>query len=396
MPIPARAALPLPNPLVGRTPMRRKWLSDHCSQQAGYRCAVSFSATSDLKVIRAEINQALTEFIKRENKYLAKIGPELDPVGIALEKFLLDSGKRLRPLFAYVGLIGASAQPNKELVSAIASLELIHVCALIHDDVMDASDTRRGAPSIHKSFEKMHVDNHLVGSSTQFGVASAILIGDLALIWSAQMLHNSGISSQDLIRALPIYDEMRVELMAGQYLDVYEQSLGTQSIERSLKVARYKSGKYTIERPLHFGAALAGGSAELMQAYSNYGLPLGEAFQLRDDLLGVFGDPSETGKPAGDDLREGKRTALLAIAQERANTSQSVQLKKHIGDPNLTPSMISDLQQIITDTGATSHIETLIEELTSTSLSALNHDGISPDGKKLLTELAILATNRKI
>ena len=357
---------------------------------------MSFSATSDLKVIRAEINQALTEFIKRENKYLAKIGPELDPVGIALEKFLLDSGKRLRPLFAYVGLIGASAQPNKELVSAIASLELIHVCALIHDDVMDASDTRRGAPSIHKSFEKMHVDNHLVGSSAQFGVASAILIGDLALIWSAQMMHNSGISSQDLIRALPIYDEMRVELMAGQYLDVYEQSLGTQSVERSLKVARYKSGKYTIERPLHFGAALAGASAELMQAYSNYGLPLGEAFQLRDDLLGVFGDPSETGKPAGDDLREGKRTALLAIAQERANTSQSVQLKKHIGDPNLTPSMISDLQQIITDTGATSHIETMIEELTSTSLTALNHDGISPDGKKLLTELAILATNRKI
>jgi geranylgeranyl diphosphate synthase type I len=357
---------------------------------------VSFSATSDIKVIRAEINQVLAEFIKRENKYLAKIGPELDPVGIALEKFLLDSGKRLRPLFAYVGLIGASAQPNKELVSAIASLELIHVCALVHDDVMDASDTRRGAPSIHKSFEKMHVDNNLVGSSAQFGVASAILIGDLALIWSAQMLHNSGISSQDLIRALPIYDEMRVELMAGQYLDVYEQSLGTQSIERSLKVARYKSGKYTIERPLHFGGALAGASSELMHAYSNYGLPLGEAFQLRDDLLGVFGDPSETGKPAGDDLREGKRTALLAVAQERANSVQSAELKKQIGDPNLTPSMISDLQQIITDTGATSHIEMMIEELTSTSLTALKHDGISPDGKQLLTELAILATNRKI
>jgi geranylgeranyl diphosphate synthase type I len=357
---------------------------------------VSFSATSDIKVVRAEINQVLTEFIKQESKYLAKIGPELEPVGNALEKFLLDSGKRLRPLFAYAGLISAWARPNKELVSAFASLELIHACALIHDDVMDASDTRRGAPSIHKSFEKMHLENHLVGSAAQFGVASAILIGDLALIWSAQMLHNSGISTPDFIRSLPVYDEMRIELMAGQYLDVYEQSLGTQSIERSLKVARYKSGKYTIERPLHFGGALAGASAELMQAYSNYGLPLGEAFQLRDDLLGVFGDPSETGKPAGDDLREGKRTALLAIAQERANTSQSTQLKKHIGDPNLTPSMISDLQQIIEDTGATSHIESMIEELTTTSLTALKHDGISPDGKQMLTDLAILATNRKI
>lgn len=357
---------------------------------------MSFSATSDVKLIRAEVNQVLTEFIKQEIKYLAKIGPELDPVADALEKFLLDGGKRLRPLFAYVGLIGAAGQPSKQLVAAIASLELIHVCALVHDDVMDASDTRRGAPSIHKSFEKMHVDKKLVGSASQFGVASAILIGDLALIWSAQMLHKSGISNQELSRALPVYDEMRVELMAGQYLDVYEQSLGTQSIERSLKVARYKSGKYTIERPLHFGGALAGASAELMQAYSNYGIPLGEAFQLRDDLLGVFGDPAQTGKPAGDDLREGKRTALLAVALEQANSSQSAQLKKQIGDPNLTPSMISDLQQIITDTGATSHIETMIEELTSTSLTALKHDGISTDCQRLLSELAILATNRKI
>ena len=357
---------------------------------------MSFSASNDINGIRSEINQALTDFVTNQGKYLRTIGPELDPVAVALEKFLLEGGKRLRPLFAYVGLVGAGVLPTKEFISAVASLELVHVCALIHDDVMDASDTRRGAPSIHKSFEKMHQDKKLVGSGSQFGIASAILIGDLALIWSAQMLHNSGISSQDLIRALPIYDEMRVELMAGQYLDVYEQSLGTQSIERSLKVARYKSGKYTIERPLHFGGALAGASSELMHAYSNYGLPLGEAFQLRDDLLGVFGDPSETGKPAGDDLREGKRTALLAIAQEKADTSQSVQLKKHIGDPNLTPSMISDLQQIITDTGATSHIEMMIEELTSTSLTALKHDGISPDGKQLLTELAILATNRKI
>jgi geranylgeranyl diphosphate synthase type I len=261
---------------------------------------------------------------------------------------------------------------------------------------MDASNTRRGAPSIHKSFEQMHIDNDLVGSSAQFGVASAILIGDLALIWSDKMLHNSGISSQDLIQVLPIYDEMRVELMAGQYLDVYEQSLGTQSIERSLKVARYKSGKYTIERPLHFGGALARASRELIKAYSDYGLPLGEAFQLRDDLLGVFGDPSETGKPAGDDLREGKRTALLAVALERADDLQSAQLKKHIGDPNLTLSMISDLQQIIKDTGATSHIEIMIEQLTSTSLTALNFEEITPEGKQLLTELAILATNRKI
>ena len=357
---------------------------------------MSFSATSDIKLIRSEINQALAEFIKQENKYLATIGSELDPVAEALEKFLLDSGKRLRPLFAYVGLIGAAAQPTKQLISAISSLELVHVCALIHDDVMDASDTRRGAPSIHKTFENLHVKKGMVGSSAQFGVASAILLGDLALIWSAQMLHNSGLSPNELIRSLPVYDEMRVELMAGQFLDVYEQALGTQNVERSLKVARYKSGKYTIERPLHFGAALASAPVELISTYSDYGIPLGEAFQLRDDLLGVFGNPEATGKPAGDDLREGKRTALIAVALERANGSQKSLLLSGIGDANLTSDKVADLQQVITETGATSHIESMISKLTSTSLSALNHGGISPVGKQLLTELAILATDRKI
>jgi geranylgeranyl diphosphate synthase type I len=184
--------------------------------------------------------------------------------------------------------------------------------------------------------------------------------------------------------------------MAGQYLDVYEQSLGTQNVERSLKVARYKSGKYTIQRPLHFGASIAGASNELINSYTNYGIPLGEAFQLRDDLLGVFGDPSLTGKPAGDDLREGKRTALIAIAMDRATDVQLKDLKSNFGDPNLSSEQINLLQEIIISTGAVSHIESMIEELTDTSLAALKHGGITPAGINLLTELAILATNRKI
>ena len=346
--------------------------------------------------VRGEVSTELNKFLTEQGQYLNSIGIELDPVTNAIKSFLLDGGKRFRPLFAYVGYLAAGGPEDKSVLKAVSSLELLHACALIHDDVMDASDTRRGAPSIHKSFEKMHVDNHLVGSSAQFGVASAILIGDLALIWSAQMLHNSGISSQDLIRALPIYDEMRVELMAGQYLDVYEQSLGTQSIERSLKVARFKSGKYTIERPLHFGATLGGASNELIGAYTKYGIPLGEAFQLRDDVLGVFGDPAETGKPAGDDLREGKRTVLMAVAIDKADATQEKVLKNGLGNPDLNASQVEKMQEIITQTGALAHIELMIEELTNTSLSALNFDEINPVGKDLLTQLAVIATSRKI
>jgi len=364
---------------------------------------VSFSPSSDpvadINFLRNEINHALGEFIKDENRDLARIGSELDPVSQHLERFLLDSGKRLRPIFAYVGYLGVAKNPTSEMITAFASLELVHVCALIHDDVMDGSDTRRGAPAIHKSFEALHKDKKLNGSAAQFGISAAILLGDLALIWSDQMLHNAGLSDQQLINGLKIYDEMRVELMAGQYLDVYEQALGSnttakEALERALKVARFKSGKYTIERPLHFGAAIAGSHPSMEKAYSDYGLPLGEAFQLRDDLLGVFGDPAETGKPAGDDLREGKRTVLMAIANERADKAGQKLLNDLLGNPSLTNDQIQELQQVIIDSGSVEQVEEMIKKLTDQALLALTHTGLSPVGKNLLTTMANIATKR--
>ena len=359
---------------------------------------MSFSPSSDpvadINFLREEINHALAQFIKDEERDLARIGSELDPVSQHLERFLLDSGKRLRPIFAYVGFLGAAKNPTPQMITAFASLELVHVCALIHDDVMDGSDTRRGAPAIHKSFENLHKSKNLTGSAKQFGISAAILLGDLALIWSDQMLHNAGLSDQQLINGLKIYDEMRVELMAGQYLDVYEQALATQSVERALKIARFKSGKYTIERPLHFGAAIAGSHPSLEKLYSDYGIPLGEAFQLRDDLLGVFGDPSETGKPAGDDLREGKRTVLMAIAMEKANASAKKLFTDLLGNPELTPEQIKDLQDEIVKSGAVDQVEEMIAQFTKESLLALTHSGLSPIGKNLLTAMASIATKR--
>jgi geranylgeranyl diphosphate synthase type I len=359
---------------------------------------VSFSPSSDpvadINFLREEINHALAQFIKDEERDLARIGSELDPVSEHLERFLLDSGKRLRPIFAYVGFLGAAKNPTPQMIAAFASLELVHVCALIHDDVMDGSDTRRGAPAIHKSFENLHKTKNLTGSAEQFGISAAILLGDLALIWSDQMLHNAGLSDQQLINGLKIYDEMRVELMAGQYLDVYEQALASQSVERALKVARFKSGKYTIERPLHFGAAIAGSHPSLEKLYSDYGIPLGEAFQLRDDLLGVFGDPSETGKPAGDDLREGKRTVLMALAMEKADASAKKLFNDLLGKADLTNDQIKDLQDEIIKSGAVEQVEEMITQFTKEALLALTHSGLSPIGKNLLTAMASIATKR--
>ena len=346
------------------------------------------------------VQRDLTNFLAEQIQYLGEIGTELIPVAEAMNAFLLDGGKRLRPLFAYCGYLAAGGKDDEAIVRAVSSLELLQACALIHDDLMDGSDTRRGKPSIHRWFEGIHQSEELTGSATNYGSSAAVLLGDLALVWSDQMLHRSGIASEALIRCLPIFDEMRVELMAGQFLDVHEQALATQSVARSLKIARYKSGKYTVERPLHFGTSLAqpdGGKREShMAIFSEFGLPLGEAFQLRDDLLGVFGDPSVTGKPVGDDLREGKRTVLMAMTHDRASEQQERIISKLFGDPDLSDAGVEELQLIITNTGAEEHVEELIEKLTMTALDALNREEINEAAHALLSELASNAVRRSV
>lgn len=346
--------------------------------------------------LRTQIESELGVFLADQRTQLAAIGTELDPVSIGLAEYVLNGGKRLRPLFAYWGYRGAGGVINRSIVRACASLELIQACALIHDDVMDSSDTRRGYPAIHKRFATLHRTEGLSGDSDGFGLSSAILLGDLALVWADKMFHTSEIESVALLRALPILDEMRIEIMAGQYLDVLEQALASQSVARSLRVARLKSAKYTVERPLHFGAALAGADEEILESYSRYGMPLGEAFQLRDDLLGVFGDPEETGKPAGDDLREGKRTVLIAATLERANGAQAAFVEQHLGRATLGQSDVLSMREIITDTGAVGVVEEMIENNLTDALAALEDSQIEPSARDRLTELALAATRRRI
>lgn len=350
--------------------------------------------------IRMRVQRDLTQFLAEQTTYLGEIGSELIPVADAINSFLLDGGKRLRPLFAYCGYLAAGGAEDESVIAAVASLELLQACALIHDDLMDGSDTRRGRPSIHRWFEGIHINEDLSGSAAHYGSSAAILLGDLALVWSNQMLHQSGISPAALLRSLATQDEMRVELMAGQFLDIHEQALATQSVARSLKIARYKSGKYTIERPLHIGASLAISDETRRQNYiaifSEYGLPLGEAFQLRDDFLGVFGDPAMTGKPAGDDLREGKRTVLMAMTQDRATELQEGVIAKYFGAADLNLEGVEELRQVITETGAKDHVEQLIEKLTYTALDALNREEIAAPARELLEELADIAVRRSV
>jgi geranylgeranyl diphosphate synthase type I len=273
---------------------------------------------------------------------------------------------------------------------------MLQACAMVHDDVMDDSDMRRGQPAAHRRFATMHRGAEWLGDSGRFGDGAAILLGDLCLSWADEMLYRSGFDAAALARAKPVYDVMRTELMAGQYLDLLEQARAGASAARVLQVVRYKSAKYTIERPLHLGAALAGADAQFAAALSAYGLPLGEAFQLRDDVLGVFGDPAETGKPAGDDLREGKRTLLVASALDRATPAQAAHLREGLGDPHLSASAVQELRAIIVDTGALAEVEAVIAARTEQALAAVDAAGLAPDAGAALRELAIAATARRV
>ncbi|MFM2175529.1 MAG: hypothetical protein RLZZ527_605 [Actinomycetota bacterium] len=350
-------------------------------------------AFPDLTEIRSEIDEELRAFVSARSAELRQIDEHLTPVAAALSDYILDGGKRFRPIFAYLGYLGAGGILGRSAIKACTALELVHVCALIHDDLMDGSDSRRNQPSIHRRFENQHRMAKHSGSGERFGAAAAILLGDLALSWSDQLLHSSA-DEIDLTQALSVFHKMREELMAGQYLDVLEGALGKSETSRSFKIAEFKSGKYSIERPLQFGAALAGKLADFHNVYSRFGIPLGVAFQLRDDLLGVFGDEKITGKPSGDDIREGKRTVLVAIAQDRLAPAEQAELESLLGNPALTRSEISRAQHLITASGAASECELLIETRFQDAIAALNHESLPLEVTKSLVAMAQMATKR--
>ncbi|HEY9290409.1 MAG TPA: polyprenyl synthetase family protein [Microlunatus sp.] len=358
------------------------------------------------------ISAAIAAFLGRQAGVLKPVGTELEPVHrIAAE--LAGGGKRLRPAFCYWGYVASAGDPGElepALIQAAASLDLLHISALVHDDVMDSSDLRRGKPAAHRQFERLHTDLGWIGDPMIFGRAAAILLGDLLLIWSMQMLHEAGLPLTVLDRGLPIVEVMRTEVTAGQFLDVVAQAQDhasylpeqaddyRQGLQRALdeasRVVEYKSARYTVRRPLQFGAALGDAAAALQDQLAAFGSPIGRAFQYRDDLLGVFGDSAVTGKPSGDDLREGKRTVLVAQAMAGADPAGRKLLETQLGNKDLDPDGVAELQRVIVDSGARDAVERMIDHDQQQALAALDEADITEAGRSALTALASAAIRR--
>jgi geranylgeranyl diphosphate synthase type I len=345
----------------------------------------------DAEDLRSRVDKAVDEMLARQADVLDGVGDDLAPLMDAIAD-LLRGGKRLRPAFCYWGWRGAGGGDVPEIVSVAASLELFQAAALVHDDVMDGSDTRRGQPSVHRRVAALHRKLRWLGSSEAFGVAGAILAGDLCLSWCDEMYAGSGLPPETLLRGRAVFDRMRTELMCGQYLDMLESAQESTSVERARHVILFKSAKYSVVQPLLLGGTLAGASGELLSAYDRYGRALGEAFQLRDDVLGVFGDPSLTGKPAGDDLREGKRTVLVALTLDRCSPAEAATVRAGLGDPHLGADGVEALRSIMVECGALDAVEGMIAAQAAVAAAAL--DGVPSPAREVLEQLVVAATSR--
>ncbi|MDQ1104886.1 polyprenyl synthetase family protein [Nocardioides zeae] len=331
----------------------------------------------------AVVGARLHEEVARRRLVLEDVDPGLGAVVDAVER-LAEGGKRLRAGFVLLGAAGASGGEDVPGVLGIATaVELFHLAALVHDDVMDHADERRGVPTVHRVFGSRSADH---------GTAVGVLAGDLLLTWADDVLARSteGLPTAPAVRT--VWAEMRDQVLAGQYLDLRLQAdlgAGTEvDVPDVVRMLQFKSAKYTVEHPLRLGGTLAGAGPDLLDGYAAFGLAVGEAFQLRDDVLDVFGDPRATGKAEAGDLREGKRTLLVALALERGTAAERAVLTRRLGDPALDAAGIAEARDVLVATGARARVEDRITVLVDDARRALAALPLDPRTRAALDDLA--------
>jgi geranylgeranyl diphosphate synthase type I len=350
------------------------------------------SPPTSLRSIAERVETRLDALLSAERERWVAFNPDLATPIDEIRRLVLSGGKRLRPAFTHWGYVGAGGGIDDQVdIDAGAAFELMHAFALFHDDVMDDAVTRRGLPTTHTLAAEQHTAAGWVGESRRFGEGVAILVGDLAFVYADLLME--GVTPE----AMRIWNELRIELNIGQYLDIVGSVQSVRDVDKAEQICRYKSGKYTIERPLHLGAVLAAPERqhELLAPLSAYGLPLGDAFQMRDDVMGAFGEESLTGKSVGGDLREGKPTPLLARAVRRANREQ-LEVLAEVGAPGLDGHGVARIQQVIVDTGALDELEGHIAALTEEAVRAIEAAPIVEAAKKELVELAEYVSQRSV
>ncbi|MEU1123376.1 polyprenyl synthetase family protein [Streptomyces sp. NPDC005899] len=340
--------------------------------------------------LRARVDRELERFVEAEIEALVAVDAALAPLGDALSS-VTAHGKRLRSSFCYWGWRAAGQPDSDAMVRAAASMELVHAAAVVHDDIIDRSRLRHGLPTAHVALREVFPDGPRRSARAR---ALAMLAGDLLMAWAGQLFATCGLPAAYLARARGLWGIMARELIAGEALEILHTA-AEPDVARSLKVIRYKTAKYTVEHPLLIGAALAGAERDLREVFSAYGLPLGEAFQLRDDLMGLFGEPATTGKANTDDITGARPTALIALARQAATPAERGELSGALGRAELTAGQLEQVRAVVERTGARRRVEAMITERVALATGALRGAGLSGDARLAMTHLAAAAAVRR-
>jgi geranylgeranyl diphosphate synthase, type I len=342
-------------------------------------------------VLRRAVLKSLVDFVG------TRCADDLRSAGVDVATDVLlafvDGGKCVRSTFMYLGWL-CGADDDGRAVRAAASFELLHAFALLQDDVMDGSALRRGRPAAHVTFARWHRERAMSGSPDRFGEAAAVLLGDLCLVWAQQMMRESGVGGPALSRAWPRYDAMRTELAVGQFADLVNDAAEFPEWEQVLDVLRRKSGNYTVRRPLEIGAAMAGCPPDVLRPLGGYGEAVGEAFQLRDDVLGIFGSPEVTGKPAGSDLSEHKATSVVVAAHRLADSTLRRQLSQLMSTPDLDSVDIAQWRALIVASGAVEWVEQMIDSRLTRALDLIDTPQMDSLIRTALADMAAACTER--
>jgi geranylgeranyl diphosphate synthase type I len=349
-------------------------------------------AADPLTSVRAQVNRLLRDFLAERERRLVAVDGRLAPIGQAISSLVLAGGKRIRPAFVYWGFRASGAAHSDALWYPAAAVELLQTFALIHDDVMDRSARRRGRPAVHVELAAHHGAAGLTGDGAWFGVGAAVLAGDLAFVWADELFDETPVSVAERERGRVVFTELRTELMAGQYLDLLLAASADADPAQARRVALLKAGRYTVTRPLHLGAAIGGADLDLRAALTSYGDAVGVAFQLRDDVLGLFGDPGATGKGVLDDLRQGKRTVLMLEALERCDPALRSVLEEALGDPNVDEATAERVRAIVRESGALAAVERQVRERFDEAVDALA--SLEGPAQRALRQLAAQALFR--
>jgi geranylgeranyl diphosphate synthase type I len=347
----------------------------------------------DLAGARRAVDHTLRCFV--EDKIRDAPHPDARPLIEHLRRLLEAGGKRIRPALCVIGWHAAGGTGTPPQLSGLAAaVEMFHAAALIHDDIIDRSATRHGIPSAHHALRAYATAPSGRATATWFGDSAALVLGDLALSWSDQLLHRAGLDATQTQAVVPLFGALRTEALTGCYVELLATGHPRHDAETAIGINHLKTAKYTVERPLQLGAVLGGAGRTVLDTCAAYGLPLGEAFQLRDDVLGVFGDTTSTGKPALDDLREGKPTLLLALALSHATPGQRELLHRFVGDPSLEEEGAATVREILTETGARQEVEHRIEAQRLKAVTALHGQDLPADTVGALHDMADAVTRR--